>query len=90
MVDDRDGVQRGKWTSSTSTGRFLGTGYLHDGNEGQGEKTVTLTAKVKQAGSYDVRLAYTPNPNRATNVAVTVHAGVTRSVTINQQKSPKK
>ena len=30
---------------------------------------------IKEAGLYQVRISYTPNANRATNVPVTVHAG---------------
>ena len=41
------------------------------------------------AGTYEVRLAYTPNANRASNVAVSVtHAADTTAVTVNQRKPP--
>ncbi len=36
-----------------------------------------------------MRLAYTPNPNRATNVPVTIeHAGGTTTVKVNERKTP--
>ena len=45
--------------------------------------------KLPRAGRYDVRLAYTPNPNRATNVRVVVEsADGERIVTVNQQRKP--
>ena len=41
------------------------------------------------AGKYEVRIAYTANPNRATNAAVTVaHAGGAAAAKIDQKKKP--
>ena len=38
---------------------------------------------------YDVRLAYTANPNRATNVPVTIrHAKGENVITVDQKKAP--
>ena len=44
---------------------------------------------VKATGRYEVRIAYSPQPNRATNVPVKVtSAADERSVRINQRKPP--
>ena len=73
VLDDTDAVAVGEWPVSSSVAGFIGRGYAHDANEGKGRKRLEFSAKVPEAGRYDVRLAYTPNPNRATNVPVTIH-----------------
>jgi hypothetical protein len=87
VLDDESLVRRGDWQASTSVGGFVGTAYWHDGHEG--EKSARFATRLKKTGTYEVRLAYTPNPNRATNVAVTVHhaAGDT-TVKVNQRLPP--
>ena len=67
--------------------RFIGAGYLHDNNEAKGDRHATFTATVEEDGIYDIRLAYTPHPNRATNVPVEVrHADGSDDVIVNMQK----
>jgi 2-phospho-L-lactate guanylyltransferase (CobY/MobA/RfbA family) len=67
----------------------VGVGYRHDGNENRGKQTAKFIADLPAAGKYEVRLAYTPNPNRATNVVVSVaHAGGTAEVKVDQRKKP--
>jgi hypothetical protein len=64
-------------------------GYLHDANDGKGEKSARFEATLPKAGRYEVRLAYTPNPNRATNVPVTVESAEgKREVRVNQRATP--
>ena len=47
------------------------------------------TPDLPHAGRYEVRLSYSPNPNRATNVPVTVvHADGKTTVTVNQRQAP--
>ena len=89
VLDDRQAKKTGQWLPSTSTGRFLANSYLHDNDEGKGKKHVVFAITFDKAERYDVRLAYTPNPNRATNVPVTVTYGDAeiRSI-INQRKQP--
>lgn len=87
VVDNVDATIVGEWTNSTAIGPYVGDGYLHDGNEGQGTKSVTFTPKLPAAGKYDVYLIWTPNKNRATNVPVEiVHAGGTERITVNQRE----
>jgi hypothetical protein len=89
VQDDTEAKREGDWTTSSSVAGFVGAGYLHDNNEGRGEKSVTFTLPVKAAGRYEVRLFYTANPNRATNVPVTIeHAGGSATIQVNQQQAP--
>lgn len=89
VVDDLQAKVTGEWGSSTSTGKFVAGSYRHDGNTGKGEKSVQFRIKVEKAGRYEVRLAYSPNPNRATNVPVTVTGqGGEQSIIVNQKVEP--
>lgn len=89
VVDDSEAEIVGAWSSSRSSPGYVGTSYLHDGREGQGQKHVRFEAAVPASGRYEVRLAYTANSNRATNVAVTVEAADGRhTLKVNQRRTP--
>lgn len=88
VVDDSQAKLTGAWTTAAATKPFVGTGYQHDGNADKG-KSARFEATLPQAGHYEVRLAYTVNANRATNVPVKIeHAGGTANVVVNQQTAP--
>ncbi len=72
VVDDPQAELVGLWSSSRSTGQFIGAWYLHDGKDGQGEKQATFTLRAPRDGEYDLRLAYAAHGNRASNVPVVV------------------
>jgi len=74
VVDDRDAELTGTWTPSRSVGNYVGTAYLHDKNENKGAMRAVFRPKFSRVGRYEVRVYYTPNPNRATNVPVTVES----------------
>ncbi|MEX0793707.1 MAG: FAD-dependent oxidoreductase [Pirellulaceae bacterium] len=84
-----DAKKTGTWLMSNSVGGFVGSGYVHDENSGQGQKSIAFPAKLP-AGKYEVRLSYPPNPNRATNVPVVIKSGnkVVHETTIDQKKTP--
>jgi hypothetical protein len=89
LLDDAAMARRGEWTSSASIAGFVGERYWHDGNEEKGAKEARFTGKIAKAGTYEVRLAYSPNPNRATNVPIEIAAGgTTTHVTVNQRQRP--
>jgi hypothetical protein len=88
-VDDENAARIGFDATSTSVGPFVGSGYRHDGNAKDGKHTAKFVPDLPAAGKYDVRIAYTANPNRATNVPVIVnHADGATTVKMNQQKKP--
>jgi hypothetical protein len=88
-VDDNQAARIGFDSVSTSIGPYVEAGYRHDGNLNKGKQTAKFVPDIPAAGLYDVRIAYTPNPNRATNVPVTInHAGGTATATVNQRKKP--
>jgi hypothetical protein len=88
VVDDSQAKLTGTWTTAAATKPFVGAGYQHDANADKG-KTARFEATLPQAGHYEVRIAYTINANRATNVPVKIeHAGGTANVVVNQQTAP--
>lgn len=88
VVDDQAARKKGEWLGGRSIEPFVGFGYAHDGNEGKGEKSARFEARLPKSDRYDVRLFYSPNPNRATNVPVTVeHAGGAESLHVNQREA---
>ena len=62
---------------------------VHDDNAAKGECIARYTFQVAKPGRYLVRVSWPPNPNRATNVPVTIHFGDgdSKTVTVNQKES---
>ena len=89
VIDDAQATLTGKWSPNDHSHPFVGAGYHHDNNTKKGQLSARFEARLPTAGRYEVRLAYTPNPNRATNIPVTIHhaAGDT-TLTLNQQTQP--
>lgn len=88
VVDDLQATLLGNWGTSTALGKFVGASYRHDGNDNKGRMTAEFSAKLKP-GRYDVRIAYSPGSNRATNVPVTIHhSGKTTKAVLNQKTKP--
>jgi hypothetical protein len=91
VVDDTDAELKGSWQPSTAASRWVGAHYLHDGNTNKGGSTARFAKRLPSAGRYEVRVSYSPHPNRAEHVRVTVrHDGGETERTINQQEEPDK
>jgi hypothetical protein len=91
VVDDAQAELTGDWTLSTAIGGFIGAGYRHDGNSDKGKKSARFTFKVERPGRYDVRVAFTPNANRATNVPVAISSSDgEKTVTFTEREKPEK
>lgn len=89
VIDSTQAEAVGRWVSSDHTPPFVLNGYLHDGNAGKGEKSIRFAPPILRPDRYDIRLAYTPGPNRATAVPVTIRTSrETRTVTVNQRARP--
>jgi hypothetical protein len=86
-VDDLQAKLTGPWATSTSIGPFVEFGYQHDNNAEKGRMSARFETKLA-TGRYEVRLYCSPNPNRATNVPVTVHHAQGRAVVQVNQKRP--
>lgn len=88
VVDSRgSGVTRaGTWLASTAVAGYWGTDYEHDDNTAKGVCRMRFRPALPAAGSWQVQLRWTANPNRASNVPVDVeHAGGTTPHTVDQR-----
>ncbi len=73
VVDETSAKLQGDWKSSSSVRPFVGDSYHYCGS---GTATARFEVRLPKAGRYEVRISHTANPNRASNVPVTVyHAG---------------
>ena len=72
VLDDQDAKAVGDWTESTFTKPYIAAGYLHDADGDKGGRTLTFQPQFAEPGRYEVRLAYTPGGNRASNVPVSI------------------
>src|SRR5437868_5463815 len=89
VIDDDAAEKRGDWASSTSVGGSVGAMYLHDNNQNKGQLSARYRFTLEQPGAYDVRIIYTANPNRATNVPIQIeHADRRSEVTLNERAAP--
>jgi hypothetical protein len=89
VLDDSQAKLTGDWMSSAAIGGFVGPNYLHDGNTDKGEKTARFDLDLPAPGVYEVRVAYAPDANRATNVPITVESAEgSKTIRINQQRGP--
>ena len=72
VIDDEDAERRGFEHVSSANMPFVNSGYRHDGNERRGEQWARYRPDLPREGEYEVRISYSPNANRATNVPVTI------------------
>ncbi len=89
LVDDSRAEYQGNWQTSTAHRKYLGMGYHHDGGNQDGKSSVNFKAKLPKRGWYEVRLAYTSNSNRSSQVPVMVnHIGGQTEVILNERETP--
>ncbi len=89
VVDDKEAQVIGQWKASQSVKPYIGEGYLHDDHEGLGNKSLTFQPKLLPPGKYEVRFAYTPGSNRATNASIRISsADGDKTVTVNERLAP--
>lgn len=89
VVDDRAAEVEGGWAMSASIKPYVDSGYLHDSDTDKENKIVRFSTDDLEDGLYEVRVSYSANPNRATNVPVIVHhEDGTSRILVNQQETP--
>ena len=89
VVDDAEAKLTGNWIESTSLQPWVGASYRHDGNTTDGKTTARFETQLPRAGRYEVRLAYSPNDNRASNVPVTIYyQSGEKTVFVNEKVRP--
>lgn len=87
LVTDVTAAQTtGTWTVG-ALAPVCGSTYLHDGNDGKGEKTTTFQIDVPQPGTYQIRLLYVASGNRSTKTPVTISVGKEENeIIVNQRE----
>ncbi|QDT56452.1 Xanthan lyase precursor [Caulifigura coniformis] len=89
VVDDSNAEVTGDWISSGFLKSYVGSGYVHDGRTGMGEKKVVFRADLPKSGVYEVRVAYNFSPSRSSKTPVRViHRDGETLVRVNQQQQP--
>jgi hypothetical protein len=89
VVDDARAEFVGNWPTSAAAGKWIDAGYRHDENTDQGKKSAVFRAELTKAGRYEVRLAYSPSGNRATNAQVRIrHAEGEAEARVDQRQPP--
>jgi len=88
VIDDQSAQIQGNWIRSTAVGPYIEHGYRHDANSMKGQNSIRFSTTLKP-GSYEVRLAYTDNANRASNVPVVLYHAHGKEIRhINQKVAP--
>jgi mono/diheme cytochrome c family protein len=89
VFDDAQATREGTWQASTYTRPFHAAGYVHDGNRDKGSCRIVFPGPSK-AGTYRVRIAYTPGSNRASNVPVEVvlDQNTRHAFVVDQRRAP--
>jgi len=80
----------GSWTSSTGAPGYYNSDYLHDGDTGQGTKSVKFTPTIQTGsdGNYNVFAWWVSAANRASNTPIDVLAsGTVYPLSANQRTS---
>ena len=87
VFDDAEADLKGTWKPSSGFKPYVGNGYVHDDKLSDGQSQATFRTKSLKPGHYDLRMAYSPHPTRATNVPVTITSGgKTTTITVDQTK----
>jgi hypothetical protein len=88
VMDDTQAQKTGVWQHSTFSAGYVGDSYLHDGNSERSDHRIRFEVSLPSRGRYEVRMAYTPHSNRATNVSVVVkHASGETRYCVDQTKA---
>ncbi len=75
VLDDSQAELQGKWDRSSSFKPHVGQGYVHDGKRADGQSSAAFKFTVPRTGRYDLRIAYSAHPTRASKIPVTLQTG---------------
>ncbi|QDV24687.1 FAD-dependent oxidoreductase [Aureliella helgolandensis] len=88
VVDDRQAELLGNWQGSSTNPPFVDSGYHHNGKVADSQTRAVYRAELAP-GRYEVRLSWSQNANRASNVPVLIqHKDQKTRVSINQKTKP--
>ena len=84
VIDDESADLQGNWSAGENLKPFVGDGYRYSSDP---TAAARFAFDVRQAGEYEVRIAWQPHENRARTLSVTVvSADGERTITLDQRK----
>ncbi|MCX6906780.1 MAG: FAD-dependent oxidoreductase, partial [Verrucomicrobia bacterium] len=87
VVDDDKAELVGTWQEGTGLANFIGTSYTYHSPKDKASARFKFT--VPKTGRYEVRFAYQPHENRASNTPVTVRsADGEKLIRVNERVAP--
>ncbi|OUV09854.1 MAG: hypothetical protein CBC46_12545 [Verrucomicrobiaceae bacterium TMED86] len=88
-IDSDKAKLTGIWKPSTHTANWVGENYLHDNNQGKGEKAAEFTAALPESRDYEVLISYSSGSGRSKKAPVTIfHAEGETTILLDQTKPP--
>lgn len=75
VLDDTQAELKGAWDHSTNFKPYVGAGYVHNNKRGDGQSVAVFHVKVARTGDYDLRLAYSAHPTRASRIPMLIQSG---------------
>ena len=88
-IDSDKAKLTGIWKPSTHTANWVGENYLHDNNQGKGEKAAEFTATLPESRDYEVLISYSSGSGRSKKAPVTIfHAEGETTILLDQTKPP--
>ena len=75
VLDDAEAKLKGDWARSVNFKPYIGRGYIHENRTGNGQASATFQFTVPETCRYELWMAYSAHPTRATNVPVLINSG---------------
>ena len=90
VVMDNPGAEiSGPWHLSSNIPPMVGENYLHDSVAKADPCIARYRITLPDPGRYEVRISYSPHPNRASNALVTVnHTDGIKNIVVDQRNAP--
>jgi len=87
VIDNKQAVKSGSWTSGAGLRGYVGWDYLYAGSDSGA--TIEFSATAPASGQFEIRLAYQRHENRGSAVPVKVKTQTSdKQIRINMKKSP--
>jgi hypothetical protein len=88
LIDVAFASTMGTWIKGRAFRPTIGSSYLHDNDEGKGEKSITFELKVDAPATYAIKLHYNAHVSRSSCTPVRVQIGdQVQELVVNQRKS---
>lgn len=89
IYDDSDAELVGSWKTSTHFPLRIGPSYVHDDQARKGENRAIFRGSLPETGTYEVRVSYSADDRRSSQVPVTILGKERNQVTLDQTRTPR-